>query len=434
MKRRFPALHDSIPFLSLLSMNLGENRTLDTFLVLIVVSPGVVMAFLRRRWPDGRVHSIPDSLLLDRIIYWVSRWMDDRFFTLCVFVDSFSTSSIVWFLLATSVLECTEDQTNGWWGESCSNFISLVELGTSDTTTNRSEVSFLQRFVRQCQSNETCLTDRRRASRLFFQVDLSPPLSQMSVSEICDCLKNDIVGLKSTMISIYVQDANEYNLSGQVLATCELDELKQVSPFTRMTSEQSSSFSFRFFQWPLAIGSCSAIGLQWNEKQNGKSKLEILNVTQLMVICRRSRFHPSAQSNSTVNPNGPFSHPLNECQFYTENSVLGAALNQLMSPNGHNASNHSFDEARTTGNEGVSIVSAPKNVKFLIPLGRSGITSNDSTFGLIESSTRTITHVKDIFPFSGAIQSQPATSNAEEPIKSDSEESPLLENETRNQN
>lgn len=153
-----------------------------------------------------------------------------------------------------------------------------------------------------------------------------------------------------------------------------------------------------------------------------------------MVICRRSRFHPSAQSNSTVNPNGPFSHPLNECQFYTENSVLGAALNQLMSPNGHNASNHSFDEARTTGNEGVSIVSAPKNVKFLIPLGRSGITSNDSTFGLIESSTRTITHVKDIFPFSGAIQSQPATSNAEEPIKSDSEESPLLENETRNQN
>lgn len=50
----------------------------------------------------------------------------------------------------------------------------------------------------------------------------------MTVSDICDCIKNDIVGLKSTMISVYVQDINEYNVSGLVLATCELDELKQV--------------------------------------------------------------------------------------------------------------------------------------------------------------------------------------------------------------
>jgi hypothetical protein len=50
----------------------------------------------------------------------------------------------------------------------------------------------------------------------------------MSVNDICDCLKNDIDGLKTTMISSYIQDINEYNISGRVLVTCELDELKQV--------------------------------------------------------------------------------------------------------------------------------------------------------------------------------------------------------------
>jgi hypothetical protein len=50
----------------------------------------------------------------------------------------------------------------------------------------------------------------------------------MSVNDVCDCLKNDIAGLKTTMISIYVHDINEYNISGRVLATCQLDELKQV--------------------------------------------------------------------------------------------------------------------------------------------------------------------------------------------------------------
>ena len=50
----------------------------------------------------------------------------------------------------------------------------------------------------------------------------------MSVNDICDCLKSDIIGLKTTMLSSYIQDINEYNISGRVLATCELDELKQV--------------------------------------------------------------------------------------------------------------------------------------------------------------------------------------------------------------
>jgi 3-methyladenine DNA glycosylase AlkD len=50
----------------------------------------------------------------------------------------------------------------------------------------------------------------------------------MTVNDICDCLKNDIVGLKPTMIPIYTQDMNENNISGRVLATCELHELKEV--------------------------------------------------------------------------------------------------------------------------------------------------------------------------------------------------------------
>lgn len=55
----------------------------------------------------------------------------------------------------------------------------------------------------------------------------------MTVNEICDCLKNDIVGLKPAMVPIYVQDLTEYNISGQVLSTCQLDELKQVTSFVK---------------------------------------------------------------------------------------------------------------------------------------------------------------------------------------------------------
>lgn len=50
----------------------------------------------------------------------------------------------------------------------------------------------------------------------------------MPINDICECIKNDITGLKSAMIPAYIHDINEYNISGQVLATCELDELKQV--------------------------------------------------------------------------------------------------------------------------------------------------------------------------------------------------------------
>ena len=158
------------------------------------------------------------------------------------------------------------------------------------------------------------------------------------------------------------------------------------------------------------IGFYFTIGLKQNETRNGKTRLSHLDPILILIYFSRSRFHLPAQSSSITNhhahSNLVNSDAFNEYQFYTENSVLGAALNHLMSPTSQTATNNSFEEARTTANEGVSIVSAPKNVKFLIPLGRSGITSNDSTFGVIESTTRTITHVKDLFPLNSASQSQ----------------------------
>jgi hypothetical protein len=183
-------------------------------------------------------------------------------------------------------------------------------------------------------------------------------------------------------------------------------------------------------------------------------------------LFRRARFRLQSQPLSTTNNNGHQnlinSDAFNEYQFYTENSVLGAALNRLMSPTSQNTTINSIDETRTTANEGVSIVSAPKNVKFIIPLVRSGLTSNESTFGVIESTTRTITHVKDIFPLNSSLQSQTTTTinngddtvtastssnstitspffeperrqDQNEIIKSDSEQQPLLQNNNSNQ-
>ena len=141
---------------------------------------------------------------------------------------------------------------------------------------------------------------------------------------------------------------------------------------------------------------------------------------------RRSRFqsqHSSTSNNNHHHQHLPNSDSFNEYQFYTENSVLGAALNRLMSPTSQTIATNSTDDTRTTANEGVSIVSAPKNVKFLIPLSRSGITSNESTFGVIESTTRTITHVKDIFPLNPSSQSQ-TTNNGEDMMNSPSKSLP----------
>ena len=97
---------------------------------------------------------------------------------------------------------------------------------------------------------------------------------------------------------------------------------------------------------------------------------------------------------------------LNESQFYTENNVLGAALNRLTLSTSQNTINNCNDETCTTPNEGVSVASVPKNVKFHVPLSRSDMNSNESTFGVIDSTTAPITHVKDIFPLTSLSKSQ----------------------------
>ena len=119
-------------------------------------------------------------------------------------------------------------------------------------------------------------------------------------------------------------------------------------------------------------------------------------------------------STSTAKNNGSF----NDYQFCPDNSVLGTALSQLLQATSRNTTINSTDEVHVTGNDKVSIVSGPKNVKFLIPFTRSGITSNESTLGLIESTTRTITHVKDIFPLNALSQSQTITNNETDTITS----------------
>jgi len=127
-------------------------------------------------------------------------------------------------------------------------------------------------------------------------------------------------------------------------------------------------------------------------------------ISSVELFFRRSRFHIQPLPTSTVKTN--------DHQFYPDNSVLS----QLFYTTSQNPTINSPDEIHVTGNDKVSIVSGPKNVKFLIPFARSGLTSNESTLGIIESTTRTITHVKDIFPLNPSSQSQTPTNNETHPI------------------
>lgn len=111
------------------------------------------------------------------------------------------------------------------------------------------------------------------------------------------------------------------------------------------------------------------------------------------------------------NPDLLNTDPHNEYQLYPENNVLGAALGQLFSHSLQKKTMNPTDTICIEDNNKISIVTAPKNVKFLIPSGRSGITSNDSTFGVIEATKRTITHVKDLFPINSELESEAITNN-----------------------
>lgn len=137
----------------------------------------------------------------------------------------------------------------------------------------------------------------------------------------------------------------------------------------------------------------------------------------------------------------------NNNQQNLSNNMITAAINQLLST----TSQKLTDEICFTGNENKVSIAAPKNVKFLIPFIRSGINSNESSLSVIDSTTRTITHVKDIFTLNNpTVQSQITNHETDtvtfssfpnsviidteqpEMIKNDSEEIPLLFNENSN--
>lgn len=119
---------------------------------------------------------------------------------------------------------------------------------------------------------------------------------------------------------------------------------------------------------------------------------------------RRSRPRtPAAPVPTTTNFRDQQNLFNDDYQLSMGNHVLPAAFGQLFSTTSPNTTDHSNNENQ------VSFISAPKNVKFLIPLARSGADSNENTYSVIESTTRTITHVKDIFPFHPPVPS--ATNN-----------------------
>lgn len=82
----------------------------------------------------------------------------------------------------------------------------------------------------------------------------------MTVNDISDCLKSDIIGLKTEMIPIYIQDINENNITGQVLAACELEQLKPVYKYLHNSILFNNLNCFRFFPWLLVIGYYLVIG------------------------------------------------------------------------------------------------------------------------------------------------------------------------------
>ncbi|CAF1462733.1 unnamed protein product [Rotaria magnacalcarata] len=220
------------------------------------------------------------------------------------------------------------------------------------------------------------------------KVDLSPSLSQMTINDICDCLKNDIAGMKLKMIPTYIRDINENNINGRVLLACDFDELKQ-------------TVSMTFGDWVLFRA--------WVRRKREEEQ------------CSRLHIQPPSASttNNNNNNNNNDDHqqllnsdPYNEYQFYSGNSVLSSALDQLFSRSTQKNIMNSSDRVHAEDNSNkISIIAVSKNVTFLIPSDRSGITSNDSTFDVNESTTRTIAPVEDIFPVNSSLQSQTITSN-----------------------
>lgn len=158
-----------------------------------------------------------------------------------------------------------------------------------------------------------------------------------------------------------------------------------------------------------------------------------VNRNKSFLLLRRSRLHHQGSSVLKSHSRDQVNLSNENYQFSTDNEMITAALGQLFSTTSSNTSDLVNNDNK------VSIVSAPKNVKFIIPLSRSGLDSNENTFGVIDSTTRTITHVKDIFPLNSFVSSPSAnnhpsmanpsvssTFDTEDTNKDDCEDIPLL--------
>ena len=90
---------------------------------------------------------------------------------------------------------------------------------------------------------------------------------------------------------------------------------------------------------------------------------------------------------------------MNENRVRFDRNFLGTTINQLLSNGTQHSYINSGEEVYAVDADNLTVISAPKNVKFLIPLARSGLTSNESTFGVNEHDNRVIKNVRDIFSF-----------------------------------
>ena len=122
-----------------------------------------------------------------------------------------------------------------------------------------------------------------------------------------------------------------------------------------------------------------------------------------------------------------------------DNSLLGMALGRLLSTAAQQTYNSTTNESGSSGNESVTILPGTKNVKFLIPTGQSGLTSNESTVGANEMEQRVIPRVEDIFPSHPLEHSERSNSatpaspsdveHRQDRTETDGEEIPLLAND-----
>ncbi|CAF1132327.1 unnamed protein product [Didymodactylos carnosus] len=237
------------------------------------------------------------------------------------------------------------------------------------------------------------------------KLDMTPMLSQMSVSDICDSIKTNIDGLKPSMIPIYVQDMEENNISGQVLTSCDLDDLRQ-------------AISMTFGDWVLFTN--------WVRIKRDHE--------------RRSQFRVQQhQQQVNINDNKSIiNDSYDDYDLYAEKNVLSAALSRLLSPSSTipaNGGTNLLDEndvlISTRPSSSDYVVTDKKNVKFFIPLSRSGVTSNEDTIGVIESTSRRIAHVKDLFSYNNTLQpsitiSKIGTENHRQRDERQIDEEPLL--------